>query len=103
MRRILLAVAAVAALALWVPTTAGATPVVGCYVGCVSPTSVPVQPPGPAVNAVSVNPPNPSGSSGALGSSSLPFTGTDVIELGVIALVLLAIGWAMSRRRRATS
>ena len=104
MRRIVLVVAAMAtALALWVPTTAGATAEVGCYVGCVAPTSVPVPPTGPAVHAVSVNPPAPSGSSSALGSSSLPFTGTDVIELALIALVLLAVGWALSRRRRTLS
>ena len=104
MRRIVLAVAAMAAvLALGIPTAAGATPVVGCYVGCVAPTSVPVQPTGPAVHAVSVNPPSPSGSSSALGSSSLPFTGTDVVELALIALVLLAIGWALARRRRTVS
>ena len=104
MRRILLAVAAMAAvLALGFPTTAGATPEVGCYVGCVAPTSVPVPPTNPAVHAVSVTPPAPSGSSSALGSSSLPFTGTDVIELALIALVLLAVGWALARRRRTVS
>ena len=49
------------------------------------------------------DPPAPSGSSSALGSSSLPFTGTDVIELDLIALVLLAVGWALARRRRTVS
>lgn len=96
MKRILLAgMGMVTAIALWIPTTAGAAGMAGCYVGCVAPTSVPVQPPSPVVHAVSVTPPSSST------SSSLPFTGTDVIELAVIAMVLIALGWAMARRRRA--
>jgi hypothetical protein len=97
MKLILLAVAGmVAAIAVWVSTTAGAAAMVGCYVGCVAPTSVPVEPPGPVVHAVSLAPPSSASST----SSSLPFTGTDVIELVVIAVVLIAMGWAMARRRR---
>ena len=104
MRRILLAVTAMAAaLAMGIPATAGAAPTVGCYTGCVAPTSVPVGPRGPVVHAVSVTPPpsSASGASSLTGSSSLPFTGADVIELAVIAVILIAVGWAMARRRRA--
>jgi hypothetical protein len=113
MKRMLLAVTGVVvALAMWVPATAataGAAGTVGCYVGCVAPTSIPVQPSGPVVHAVSVTPaasvtpPSPvsTSASTALGSSSLPFTGADVVELAVIAMVLIAVGWAMARRRRA--
>lgn len=77
-----------------VPSTAGAAAVTGCYVGCVTPTSVPVEPPAPAVHAVSVEPPSSSP------SSALPFTGADVAELAVIAAVLIVAGWALTRRRR---
>jgi len=106
MKRLLLAVTGVViALAMWVPTTAGAAGTVGCYTGCVAPTSIPVQPSGPVVHAVSVTPPSPASAStsasSTAGSSSLPFTGADVAELAVIAMVLIAAGWAMTRRRRA--
>jgi len=74
----------------------------GCYTGC--------QP--PQVVASSVVPPTTgaspmeAGSSAnptASGSSSLPFTGADVIELTAIGVGAVVVGGVLARRRHTTS
>jgi len=64
-----------------------------CYVGCTPSTTVP-----------SATPTTLGGGGGAGGihvvTSSLPFTGADVIELLVIGVVLIAVGVLLLPRRR---
>lgn len=87
-----------------VPAVAGAD-ATGCYTGCtpstvqnISVTPVtPVTSPttdgsGPASNTAMVN-----------GSSSLPFTGADIGELGVVGAGAIVIGGLLARRRRSAS
>ncbi len=79
-------------VALWVgaSASAGAAGTVGCYVGCTPPT----------VAATSATPPSTASAPVVAGSSSLPFTGADVVELSAVGLGAVVVGGVLARRRR---
>ena len=94
-----------AGLVFAMPASAGAVGAGDCYVGCtppvVSATSVPVSGVGgPNVQAVVVAPPTTAATPSGVGASSLPFTGTDIVELSLVGIGAVLTGGLLARRRR---
>lgn len=88
---------------LAVPTVAhAADPTINCYSSCTPPTvdGSTVGTLGPADPGGTTDPTNQSPA--VNGSSSLPFTGADVVELAAIGLGAVAVGGVLARRKRTT-
>jgi len=81
---------------LAVPGSAGAADNSGCYVGC-SPPAVSGSVVAPVTAATTVANPN------VAGSSSLPFTGADVVELSAVGIGAVLAGGILARRRRVSA
>jgi len=81
---------------LAVPGSAGAADNSGCYVGC-SPPVVSGSLVAPVTAAPTVANPNEAG------SSSLPFTGADVVELSAVGIGAVLAGGMLARRRRVSA
>ena len=111
MRRVVVSLGVAAASLLAVPAVAhAADPAADCYTSCppptvptTVPTTTPTTDPG-STRGTSIGLTVSGSTPGtANGSSSLPFTGTDVVELAAVGVGAVAVGGLLMVRRRRTA
>jgi hypothetical protein len=103
MRAVLAGLVIILGTAAWVGTPVAATAQPSCYTGCTRPSVPPGEPPIQSGGHLtgSSTPGEPQGP--ASSSGGLPFTGSDIAELSVLGLIVLAAGGILAYRGRRTT